>query len=122
MKNRIFWIFIVLTFVALIAIGYINAITLPSAMRMSVISEIENATHKKIFIQSIRFDILKGLVLEGPVLYDDAAVIIRAKEVSCGILMLPILKNRIIIPSDKLGVAGADIKDNYVIIANCRND
>ncbi len=99
MKNRIFYTSATLLIMALGAIGYMNAITLPSKIRMSVIDEIENATGKKILIQSISFDVLKGFVLERPVLYDKAGVIIRAEEVSCGILVLPILNNRIIIPS-----------------------
>ncbi|MDP3804058.1 MAG: AsmA-like C-terminal region-containing protein [Candidatus Omnitrophota bacterium] len=99
MKRRITCIFIILLLVVFAAIAYLNAIRLPNKVKAFVTGEIEYATGKKVFLQSMRFDILKGLVLDGLVLYDDTSVIIRAKEVDSGFLIPAVsFKKKVIIP------------------------
>ncbi|MFA6142655.1 MAG: DUF748 domain-containing protein [Candidatus Omnitrophota bacterium] len=102
MKRIIVYISLISILVSLIAAVYLNAITLPIRIKAFVVDGIESATHKSVFIQSVRFSILKGLVLEGPVIYDDTSIIMRAKEASGAFLILPIFKKKVIIPSVKI--------------------
>jgi len=80
------------------AILYMKALEHLISARMLLVDEIECATGKKVFFQSVRFTLLKGLVLDRLVVYDDKAVIIRAREVSCGLVLPSVVSNRIIIP------------------------
>ena len=102
MKRIIAYISLISILVSLIAAAYLSAITLPIRIKAFVVDGIESATHKSVFIHSVRFSILKGLVLEGPVLYDKTSIIMRAREASGAFLILPIFKKKVIIPSIKI--------------------
>ncbi|MFH0764748.1 MAG: DUF748 domain-containing protein [Candidatus Omnitrophota bacterium] len=93
-----FYIFAALLITLFTAIAYLCAITLPARAKTLITAEIENATGKSTLIRSMRFEILKGLVLDGLVLYDNASVIIRAKEATSGFLIPPVFRKKVIIP------------------------
>lgn len=98
MKLRV--VFFIGVFVAVLAGAvYISAITLPLKVSAFVASEIEKATGKKLFFQSLRLDPVKGLSLERPVLYDDTAVIVRAKKARARFFIMPAMMNKIVIPA-----------------------
>ena len=84
MKKRLFHVLIISLLAVFASTAYFKASMLPASVKDFVVGEIERATGKKLFIDSIRFSVLKGLVLERPVLYDKASVIIRSREISCG--------------------------------------
>ena len=94
---------IVVLFAFFAGTAYFNAVNLFFKIRTLIIDEVEKATHKKFIIQSVRFDIVNGFVIEGPIiLYDKASIIIRAKEASCSFLMFPLVKKQIVISMIKV--------------------
>lgn len=98
MKKRLFRVLIISLLAVFAATAYFKASDLPASVKDFVVGEVERATGKKLFIGSIRFSVLKGLVLESPVLYDKASVIIRAREISCGFVYPSLFRRRIVIP------------------------
>lgn len=98
MKKRLFHVLIISLLAVFASTAYFKASTLPASVKDFVVGEIERATGKKLFIDSIRFSVLKGLVLERPVLYDKTSVIIRAREISCGFVYPSLFRRRIVIP------------------------
>lgn len=99
MYRKIILYFTIIVLCASFAVmAYFNVLNLFFKIRTFIINEVEKATHKKFIIQSARFDIVKGLVIEGPIiLYDDASIIIRAKEASCSFLTFPLARKQIVI-------------------------
>lgn len=77
---------------------YIASIALPVKCRTFLSDELKDAITKKIFIRSIHIDPLKGIVLEGVVIYDNSRVYIRAKEISAFIIYSRIFQKKVIIP------------------------
>lgn len=102
-KRRIIHILAVLvliiSIIALSAAAYIGAITIPVKVRSLILEEIEKATGKKIIFQSLRLSLIKGVVLDRPVLYEDNAVLIKAKEASARFLIVSAFRNKLIIPA-----------------------
>lgn len=94
------YILIILLLAAAVLAGaaYIAVITVPVTFQTTLRDEFEKALTKKIFIGSIRLDILKGLVLDGVVIYDKSRVCARAKEVSAFIIYSQVFWKRAIIP------------------------
>ncbi|MCX5666434.1 MAG: DUF748 domain-containing protein [Candidatus Omnitrophica bacterium] len=89
---------IIILFAFFAGTAYFNVVNLFFKIRTLIINEVEKATHKKFILQSARFDIGKGFVIEGPIiLYDDTSIIIRAKEASCGFFIFPLIKKQVII-------------------------
>lgn len=62
---------------------YLNEVFLPVNIKASIVKGIESATVKKVLLDSLRFNIFKGLVLERLIIYDDKSVILNVKSVSC---------------------------------------
>ena len=81
---------IIIPLLALFAVGaailYIRVIEFTVSTRALLVEEMGRAVNKKAFARSVRFDLIKGLVLDGVVIYDDKHVIVRflppLKEVS----------------------------------------
>ena len=63
-------------------IFYLNEVLLPIKIKASIIKGIEDATQKKVLLDSLRFNIFKGLVLEHLIIYDDKSVILNIKKVA----------------------------------------
>ncbi|MFA5146865.1 MAG: AsmA family protein [Candidatus Omnitrophota bacterium] len=102
MKNTIFAILFVLALAIFGGIFYLNEIFIPANLKRTVTEGIETATGKKVLLESLKFSVLKGMVLKGFVLYDDKDVILKAKEISCTFFIIPFLKKEIIIPVIKI--------------------
>src|SRR3989339_64759 len=85
------------------AIIYLNKVVLPVKIKALIIEAVEKQTGKRASLESVRFNLFKGLVLSGLNLYDGQKKLIGTKEASCSFLILPILKEKkIIIPYIKI--------------------
>lgn len=104
MKKRTFKkIAIGLLFLLMLVSGgilYLNKVILPVKIKALIIETVEKQTGKKASLESVRFNLFKGLVLGELNLYDGQKRLIGIKEASCSFLILPILKDKkVIIPS-----------------------
>lgn len=90
--------FLLVTLVAAAAALYIASIVIPVMFQTTIRAELERALTMKIFVRSVRLDILKGLVLDGVVVYDESRVYARAKEISAFILYSQVFQKKAIIP------------------------
>jgi hypothetical protein len=80
------------------AILYFRALEFTISCRDLLVDEISRATGKKVFARAVRFDLMKGLVLDNIAIYDSKNVIIRAKEVSCGLIIPSLISKRVLVP------------------------
>ena len=95
-------IIIVVAIIALLVacgVVYLNQVILPQKLKVLIVKGIEDSVQKKVSLESLRFNIFKGLVLRGLTVYDGKEAILKVKELSCSLLILPFLKKQIIIPS-----------------------
>lgn len=83
----------------LAAILYIRVVEYTISARSLLVDEIGRATGKKAFCTDVRFDPLKGLVMERVVLHDGKRVIIRASRVSSGLLIPSFIAKKVIVPA-----------------------
>lgn len=102
MKKVISIILVILVIVIYAGIFYLNEVLLPTKIKAFVIREIENATQKKVSLVSLRFHILKGFVLRELTLYDGGKTVLSVRKASCSLFVLPIFKNKIIIPAIRI--------------------
>ena len=105
-KGTLKKISIILLFLLILISGgiiYLNKVVLPVKIKALIIEAVEKQTGKRASLESVRFNLFKGLVLSGLNLYDGQKKLIGAKEASCSFLILPILKEKkIIIPYIKI--------------------
>ncbi|MFH1440476.1 MAG: AsmA-like C-terminal domain-containing protein [Candidatus Omnitrophota bacterium] len=99
MKKKIFITIAALIFIVFTGIIYLNYVILPVKVKNLLIEGIEKSTQKKAKIDSLQFNIFKGLVLRGVSVYDKGNEILKLKEAVCGFLIWPVFKKNIIIPS-----------------------
>lgn len=99
MKKRLFIIPIILILVLSLGINYLNRVYLPTKIKALIIKGIEDATQKKASLESLKFNIFKGLVLKGLSVYEGTGQILNIKEASCVLLILPFFKRQIVIPA-----------------------
>lgn len=85
MTKKLVHVLIVLIMAVGIAISYLGSLILPVKIATLVSEEIERSTGKKVLIESVNFDIFKGLVLGDLIIYDRHSIIVWAKSASCGI-------------------------------------
>ena len=102
MKKKIILALIILIFLGSISVIYLNSVFLPTKIKSLIINSLQEATQKKVSLDSLRFSIFKGLVLTNLKVYDETKTIVSFKEGSCAFLIPPIFKKRIIIPVLKL--------------------
>jgi hypothetical protein len=101
--KRLLFIFIFLIASGAAGLFYLNKVVLPIKIKSLIIQNLENYTRKKVSLESVRFSLLKGLILQNLALSDGQKTLISVKEASCVFLILPIFKEkRIIIPLIKL--------------------
>jgi len=102
MKKKIFFIFIALFIIVSIIIIYLNQGYLPTKIKSLIVSSLQEATQKKVNLESLQFHIFKGLVLKNLTIYDDQTTIVSIKESALTFLILPIFKKKLIIPTLRL--------------------
>lgn len=96
-------ILIFLIVIGAIGLFYLNKVVLPIKIKSLIIQNLESYTRKKVSLESVRFSLLKGLILTNLHLYDGQKTLISVQEASCRFLILPIFKEKkIIIPLIKL--------------------
>ncbi len=78
---------------------YLNQIFLPKKIKALVISVLAQQTGKQVSLDSLEFNIFKGLVLRDLVISDGQNIILSTKQATCAIFIWPIFKKQIIIPS-----------------------
>ncbi|MBU1726782.1 MAG: AsmA family protein [Candidatus Omnitrophica bacterium] len=98
MKKKILIVVLILAVLVFSGITFLNKVFLPKKVKALIVRAIEDATQKKVGLESIQADIFKGLVLRNLALYDNNKAIISIKEASCAVLILPIFHKKIIIP------------------------
>ncbi|MEW5758256.1 MAG: AsmA family protein [Candidatus Omnitrophota bacterium] len=114
MKRKI--LLIILGF-ALLCAGltlYINRIFIPVKARSKLIQFLEDKTKRKVQIDSINYNLLKGFVLKNITLSEEnlAQQFIKIDEISFNPQILPIIFKKIIIPS--VNIISADINLAYL--------
>ncbi len=101
--RKIIFIILILVIIISAAIIYLNKVVLPVKLKSFIVSALEGQTQKKVSLESVQLNLLKGLVLRNLNVYDGQTRIIGLKEASCAFLILPVFKERkIIIPSIRL--------------------
>jgi len=75
-----------------------NNVFLPRTIKALLIKGIQDQTHSKVTLGSLRVNIFKGLVLTNLEIYGQQTSLIRVKEVSCLVFPFPILRKQLIIP------------------------
>ncbi len=99
MLKKVLIIFVTLGLLIYAGIVYLNRVYLPKRMKALIVKGIEDATRKKVSLDSLNFNIFKGLVLKGLCVYDDKGTFFSLEEGSCTFLLLPIFKKNIILPT-----------------------
>lgn len=99
MKKKIFIIIAVFVFTVSAGITYLNRVLLPVKIKGLLAGAIEKSTQKKVRIDSLQFNIFKGLVLRGVSVFDKENEILKLKEAACSFSIWPVFKKNIIIPS-----------------------
>ncbi|MBN2453622.1 MAG: DUF748 domain-containing protein [Candidatus Omnitrophica bacterium] len=99
MTKKLIHVLIALLLIVAGAISYLGSVTLPIKIHTIVTEEIERATGKRVFIDSVHFNILKGLILDRVIIYDSHSILIWAKSISCGVPFSAISGQKFAIPS-----------------------
>jgi hypothetical protein len=97
-KRKIIIIVVILVLLFSSAIIYLNRVILPTKIKSLITQGIEEATQKKVSLESLKFSIFKGLVLKNLNIYDDTGRILSLEEASCTFLIIPFFKKQVIIP------------------------
>jgi len=79
-KKNIIILFISFIILASATIFYLNKVVLPIKIKSLIIKGIQEATGKKVNLDSVQFNIFKGLVIKNLVISDGAKAIISLKE------------------------------------------
>ncbi|MFA5411722.1 MAG: AsmA-like C-terminal region-containing protein, partial [Candidatus Omnitrophota bacterium] len=99
MKRKIIIIFLILVILIAAGTAYLNRVVLPVKIKSLVIQSLEEATGKKATLESLQFNIFKGLVIKNLILSDGQKMLLSLKEASCTFLIWPFFKKQIIIPA-----------------------
>jgi len=102
MKKKILFILIIMLLVTGVGITYLNQVFLPIKIKSLIIRTLEEQTQKRVTLESVQFNIFKGLVLRNLSLYDETKPIISLKEGSCAFFILPLFQKKIVIPKVRL--------------------
>ena len=114
LRNKLLIIFLIFLLILSAGVVYLNNFFLPTKIKSLVVDGLTKATGKTVALESVRFNILKGLVIRNLVISDDKNTIFTLKEGSCTFLFLPVFKKMLILPTVTLRSA--------VIFLNRRKD
>lgn len=102
MKKKILpFLFILIVLIAF-GIVYLNNVVLPTKLKYLIINSLKEQTKKEVSLESLRFNIFKGLVIRNLIIYDKENTIFQLKEASCTFLIPPIFKKTLVISAVKL--------------------
>jgi uncharacterized protein involved in outer membrane biogenesis len=99
LRKKIFVIFIIFILLVFAGTLYLNEVYLPTKIKSLIIKNIEESTGKTASLDSVRFNILKGLVIRNLVISDGQDKILVLKEASCTFLLFPVFKKTLILPT-----------------------
>jgi len=102
MAKKILLIFAALVILISAGVIYLNRVYLPTKVKALIVKGIEDTTQKKVSLDSLNFNVFKGLVLKGLTIYDDTGILLSLEEGSCTFLILPVFKKNIILPTIRL--------------------
>ncbi len=97
--KKLFGVLLALIIASAALINYLNRLLIPTKIKSAVTESIKRYTGKDVLLESLRFDIFKGLVFSGLTVYDEQRVLVYVKQGSCAFLFLPFARHNIIIPS-----------------------
>ncbi len=95
--KKIFFILAALILLLAAGIFYLNQKVLPTKIRAAIIKDLESVTQKKVLLDTVRFDIFKGIILKDLIIRDDLNAILNVKEVRCSFPIIPLLNKKVII-------------------------
>ena len=98
MKKIILFFILAVVIVMSAGIIYLNNVILPTKVRSWIISGIAEQTQKKVTLDSVSINILRGLTIRNLTIYDENNAVISVKEASCGFFIIPMLQKRLVIP------------------------
>ncbi|MCX5709981.1 MAG: DUF748 domain-containing protein [Candidatus Omnitrophica bacterium] len=98
MKKIIIFSILAVVIISAAGIIYLNNVILPTKVKSWIISSIADQTQKKVTLDSVSINILRGLTLRNLTIYDDNKAVISVKEAYCGFFIIPIFQKRLIIP------------------------
>jgi uncharacterized protein involved in outer membrane biogenesis len=104
----------VVVLVVLCGLFYLNKFYLPGKIKALIISTVSQQTGKEVSLESLEFNIFKGLILRGLSIREGENVIVSAKEADCIIFFWPLFKKSIIIPSITL-------KEPYIFLERMKD-
>jgi hypothetical protein len=107
MKNKIWLklliIFLILGLISYFGIDYLNRVILPAKIKSLIIESLKKQTQKEVTLESLQFNLFKGLVLKNLAIRDNQRVLISLKEASCNFQILPFFIGKgLIIPTLRL--------------------
>lgn len=105
MKKKLLILPIILILAASLGITYLNKVVLPTKLKSLVIKNLQELTHRQVGLESLRFNIFRGLVLKNLSIYDSQGLLLDIKEATCALFILPIFKKMLVIPSLRLDSA-----------------
>ncbi|MCX5711182.1 MAG: AsmA family protein [Candidatus Omnitrophica bacterium] len=93
-------LFSILAVVIILSAGmiYLNNVILPTKVKSWIVSSISEQTQRKVTLDSVSINLLRGLTLKNLTIYDESKAVISVKEASCGFFIFPMLQKRLIIP------------------------
>jgi len=96
-------IFLILGIISYFGIDYINRVILPEKIKSLIIERLKKATQKEVTLESLQFNLFKGLVLKNLTIRDSQRVLISLKEASCTFQILPFFAGKgLVIPTLRL--------------------
>jgi hypothetical protein len=102
MKKKIAILFIILILLVACGLAYLNQVILPTKVKSLIVNNLRDFTQKEVTLQSLSFNLFKGLVLKGLKIGNGKEILLTLKEGSCSLLILPFFKKQIIIPKISL--------------------
>jgi len=108
-KKQILIILLILILAAVAGITYLNKVFLPKKIKILIVENIEKAIQREVSLESLEFNIFKGLVVKNLIVFDGKQRLIDIREASCSFILPAIFKKNIIIPSLVL-------RDPYILL------
>lgn len=98
MKKKLLIVSLILIIIISAGVFYLNKVYLPVKIKSLIIQSLQEATQKKVSLESLHFNIFKGLVLRNLKIFDGTKTIANFTETDFAFLIWPIFKKRIVIP------------------------
>lgn len=99
LRFKLIIVFIVFSALATAGIVYLNKVFLPTKIKSLIIQGLSEATGKTVSLDSVRFNIFKGLVIRDLNISDGDNPLVSFKEGSCTFLVFPVFKKIVILPT-----------------------